>query len=367
MMSKRIKILIGINLGLLLAVFLTRDPFGIFETSFEESDPIFAKLGEDPGEVVDRIKITHLGSPEPALGKPFYLEKKGKDDWQISRGRPENQAYTVDFKSRLRPFLNKLKEARKFILVSSRKESQATTQTGENSGRINVQLFAPAGKDGQGGDKPVYEFFVGSTSPGGSQTHIRLKGDDEIWAVNGDYNNLLKWKLPEWRDRSIFRGGIPAAQVTEAFVTPLMDYSVFRAKKEGNGWQMTQPEKTTIDEGKILKWVNDLGSLKGQKIIMGKKAREKWLPKRKNPMARIMVRKGDRAQGLFVLGAAYNNPKDGKKTVKHFFVTDGTARDLYTLSPGQVRKFYKRAADLKAKAGPKGQAAPPGGPLVPPQ
>ncbi len=173
-------------------------------------------------------------------GKSVVLEKK-KDGWVV----PAHFSAPVNL-NKVTSLLDKLAQIKEGFVVATSKEAAQRFKVDSNSFENHVVL--------KGADKPLADFFVGS-SPAFRQVHARREGSDDI--VNIPLSSFeLETTADKWLDTSL-------AMIKEDDLTGLT-FDQFNLKKSDKDWHL---EGLKADEKLNPKEVETLVSNAGNLIV----------------------------------------------------------------------------------------------------
>jgi len=343
-MKKTLYILIGLNAVLLIGIILFKDLFGIFEHTFENSDPFFSVLETtDDQNKLKKIKIKQfLGGKELSdLGSS--LQEESVNNWLIKGDK--TPAYKADFK-KVEAIFKLFPEAKRFILISSREERQEATGTTKQGETTLVEFLADS-------DEVIHSFYIGKATPGGAKTFARMSNESEIYSLNGNYNTVFKKDLHDWRDKSIF--SFSPGKPTE-YAVNVKDEKSFVLKKKKKGWKIVKPFKHPAKPKQVDRLITAMSKLQANKIIMKPKKIKKFLSKK--PIGIIQAKwKGKKKpvqENLIILDAKYAEKKGKKKKkeksrIEKYFVTNTQQAEVFTIAAAKLKSLMNDPEKLKKK------------------
>ena len=168
--KNRALFLILLNILLLVGVVLQKDPFHLFEKTYESSEKFYkANLSEIS-------KIIYKRKNEDSSKKKLELQNSS---WNliISTGN----SYLAD-EEKVSQLLKALLEARKYTIATSGKEKFSEYGL-DSSDTFEVELFK--------GETSIGKMALGNAGGGGSFTHILWNDSEDIYIVEDSIKPLL--------------------------------------------------------------------------------------------------------------------------------------------------------------------------------
>jgi len=168
--KNRALFLILLNILLLVGVVIQKDPFHLFEKTYESSEKFYnANLSEIS-------KIIYKRKNEESSQKKLELQNSS---WKLTISNGSN--YMAD-EEKVSQLLKALLEARKYTIATSGKEKFSEYGL-DSSDTFVVELFK--------GETSIGKMAMGNAGGGGSFTHILWNDSEDIYIVEDSIKPLL--------------------------------------------------------------------------------------------------------------------------------------------------------------------------------
>ena len=249
--------LIKKNFNLVLAVscliffllgFGVNDPFGYFETTYENSDPLIDNLEKSE---LARIEVYRKNRLQMA----FIKETPSNDSWKV-KGNEDEALFPVT-PSKIQENIDGLYSIKKYQEVTSNKEKFVEFKVDPDS--FKLSLYKRKQK------KPAVSLYLGKSGTGFNSTLVRLEKENIVYSAKGNLKSSWEQNINHFRDRSLFR--LSPENVISYSIQGKQNYSVKRKGK--TDWQIFLPSDKepsapiAADQSKVDKVLEKIVKLEG--------------------------------------------------------------------------------------------------------
>jgi hypothetical protein len=247
--KNRALFLITINSLLLLGVLLQKDPFHLFEKTYESSDKFYkANLSEIS-------KITFKRKNEESSQKKLELQNSS---WKLFVN--SELSYMAD-EEKVSQLLKSLLEARKYTIASSGKNKFSEYGL-DSTDTFVVELFK--------GDTSLGRMALGNAGGGGSFTHILWNDSEDIYIVEDSIKPLLGRGADDFFiNKRITPISVNSSDILTVSLTSKIKNKNYMLQKKETKWYLGEKE-TEVSSEKITGLLNKLSSLVADGVIDSK-------------------------------------------------------------------------------------------------
>ncbi|HMV77950.1 MAG TPA: DUF4340 domain-containing protein [Leptospiraceae bacterium] len=303
------------NLILILLLFFTKDPFSLFSRTYDRAENFF-KISEKD---VQKIRLAKPDFPD-------YEKEISRDGMNWELKVKSGKKFRAD-SEKTETLLKSLLGAKKFTVITSSKEKGA--EFGVTGGEaIEAELFDKAGSLGK--------ITVGTAGGGGSFTHIKWNGGDEIYLVEDN----LKAAAGRGADDFFFDKKISPSGLTSSDIitVSLKDSSAlkrdFEVQKAEKDWTAVKPATGPISSEEISSLLSRLSSLSADEVISDEKKIPE-LDKKDSVEIRFSFKKGAES-GSVVLNVLGKDTKGN-----HYYAVKNNEPTVYRMSEYSLKQILE--------------------------
>ncbi|MCB1176028.1 MAG: DUF4340 domain-containing protein [Leptospiraceae bacterium] len=161
--------LVSLNLLLLIIVFFQKDPFKIFNKTYDNASPFYEIKKED----ISKIQFERFNLPESQK-----LILKESNLWKVQF---KNKLFKADV-DKVSTLINSLLNAKKFTVITSSKEKEMEYGFG-NSEAIVVEIFNSSGNSSG-------KLTIGNATSG-NFTYVKWMSSDDIYLVEDNLKTAI--------------------------------------------------------------------------------------------------------------------------------------------------------------------------------
>ena len=244
--KNRALFLILLNILLLVGVVLQKDPFHLFEKTYESSEKFYkANLSEIS-------KIIYKRKNEDSSKKKLELQNSS---WNliISTGN----SYLAD-EEKVSQLLKALLEARKYTIATSGKEKFSEYGL-DSSDTFEVELFK--------GETSVGKMALGNAGGGGSFTHILWNDSEDIYIVEDSIKPLLGRGADDYFiNKRITPISVNSSDILSVSFTSKTKNKNYMLQKKETKWFLGE-KGTEVSSDKISGLLNKLSLLVADGVV----------------------------------------------------------------------------------------------------
>ena len=229
--------LLLVNVVLIIAGLFLSDPFGLFESSYDQAPRMFKNVTKS--DVVS-VKIGQAG------GATLELQKSDSG-WTVkSSGRLTD--YPAEG-SKIEAALEQLTELRKYYEVTSNPAKYAEYEVDEKG--LLVQLR---------GARSDYSFYIGKQGSSYNTSLVRLKDDKTVYSVRGNLRAAWSQDPDYFRVRQLLH--LSKENLKEVQITGAAHLELTNSDK--NTWQLRQgPNLVETNQPRVNRLLDDISLLEG--------------------------------------------------------------------------------------------------------
>ena len=218
-----------------LLTFWVNDPFGHFESTYEDSDPIVVGIKQS--------EITKIETYEKNnLQLTMVKENPASDIWQVKSGG--NDEFFLADSSLVTKAIEKLYSIRKYQEVSRSKEKHSEFEVGSEGFKLLLYKKKQT--------EPVTSLYFGKSGSNFNSTLVRIENDNTVYSAKGSLRSDWEQGLNHFRSKSLFR--LSSANILSYSVKGKYNYSI--TQSENGEWEIILPavnvqspaNKTKIDD-----------------------------------------------------------------------------------------------------------------------
>ena len=172
---------------LFLFAFWMNDPFSLFVSSYETSDPLMKTISLHK---VDKIRLEKEGK----ILLVFDKKSDSGNSWFVTNPTIKSE-YRADANIIQKGFDN-LMGIRKYQEVTSNQKKHAQFEVDKESG-FKVSFSK------ESADKPFFSIFLGKSGAKFNSTLVRLMGTDSIYSAKGNLKSDWEQTIDHFRDKSL--------------------------------------------------------------------------------------------------------------------------------------------------------------------
>ena len=204
-----------------ILAFWINDPFDIFVSNYENSDPLMEDL-----QINKVVRIVVQQGTKETLS--FYKKSEADNSWVVKKPN-EKTEYKVDF-SLLNKGLENILSIKKYQEVTSNKEKHTLYEV--DSSGMSILLFEkPATRE-----KPNYHLYLGKSGSNFNSTLVRLKEKDSVYSAKGNLKTDWEKDIDHFRNKSLFE--LVPENITSYEVKGAYNYSLKRSKS--SEWELIE-------------------------------------------------------------------------------------------------------------------------------
>ncbi|MFH0814278.1 MAG: DUF4340 domain-containing protein [Pseudomonadota bacterium] len=275
--------------------------------------------------------------PELQLEKVKKLLVRKSDNTTITLKNQDNVWYVVDKEDypadpqAIDEAITKLRDLKKFNLVSSKKDKHALFEVKEGVGMEVIAFGAE--------DKKVADLLIGKAGPDLFSTYIRKADSDEVFLYGEYLKGQFDREVNTWRDKTIF--AFNPDDATQLTMVHKDEATVLSKDTKGN-WQMEKPISSLAEKTKVEEVLSMLSTLRASDIAAEEAFKDSGLDQ---PEYQISVKlKDDQKKTLYI---------GNKKEDRFYYAKSDEKNYLYFLYKSIVEKLTPSVKDLeKAKTEP---------------
>ncbi len=192
--------------------FWVNDPFSLFVSNYETSDPLI--------ETASLQKIDEIILEKGGQTLLTFLKKSASSNsWFVTSPKRQGE-YRADVGVIQKSFDN-LMGIKKYQEVTSSKEKHAKFELDKESG-LKVSFSK------KGVDKPLFSILLGKAGTGFSSTLVRLIEDDSIYSAKGNLRSDWEQTIDHFRDKTIL--DLVPENIDSYVLNGAQNYSVIKNK-----------------------------------------------------------------------------------------------------------------------------------------
>ncbi len=236
-----------VNLVLAITLFFQKDPFSLFEKTYEKA-PSFLKIAL---EEIDKFTLEREGLEKD---KMLFTKESGK--WKLAI---RNKDFLPD-EEKIQTFLKSLLEAKKFTVITE-DENRHTEFGVKGNEAFVVEIFNK--------ENLVGKFHIGNLATGGF-TYIRWKDGKEVYLVEDNLKTVMgRGALDYFIQKKMSSQNFNSNEISSIKFNHLQDekksYSLL---KKGEEWELESPTPIKLKKEEIDSLARSLASLSAEEVLL---------------------------------------------------------------------------------------------------
>lgn len=303
------------NLTLVLLLFFTKDPFNIFSRTYDKAENFFKVSEKD----IQKIRLTKPDFPD-------YEKEMTREGMNWELKTKTGKKFHADAE-KTETLLKSLLGAKKFTVVTSSKDKGA--EFGVTGGEaIEAELFDKAGSLGK--------ITVGTAGGGGSFTHIKWNGGDEIYLVEDNLKAAAGRGADDFFfDKKISPSGLTSSDIIKVSLKDSSalkrDFEVEKAEKD---WTAVKPPAGQVSSEEMNSLLSRLSGLSADEVVSDEKKIPE-LDKKDSVEIRFGYRKGTES-GTVVLNVLGKDTKGN-----HYYAVKNNEPTVYRIAEYSLKQILE--------------------------